>query len=172
MQNIKYEIRPVVGYEGKYSVSNTGEVFSHNYRQTGQTRELKPWKDKLGYLYVDLCQDGKQKQHLIHRLVLQAFVPNPENKPCCDHIDTNPSNPHVSNLRWVTTKENSNNPITRKKNSEAHKNKTIYKFRNKKTAEEFIGIVYDFRTKYDLNQGDVSGLIHGRHKSVKGWVIV
>lgn len=191
MNNTKYEVRPVVGYEGLYSVSNAGEVFSHNYHQTGQTKQLKPG-NVGGYFTVALCQDGKPKQHLIHRLVLQAFVPNPENKPFCDHIDTNPSNNHVSNLRWVTSSENNNNPLTkarrnsiigsdefRKKMSATQQgknnpryDKTIYTFRNKSTSEEFVGTMYDFRTKYDLIQSEVSRLIHGKCKSTKGWVLI
>lgn len=185
----KYEIRPVVGYEGLYSVSNTGQVFSHNYNGTGQTRQRKPHKGKDGYLRVEFYQDGKQTHHLVHRLVLQAFVPNPDNKPCCDHIDTNRANNHVSNLKWATIEENQNNPLTRKNksigqkgktrseqhrknNSNAQKDKTIYTFKNKETGDVFVGIRYDFYTKYDLNDSSVSNLVKGQWNQYKGWVLV
>lgn len=187
--NIKYEVKPIEGYEGIYSVSNTGQVFSHNYLRTGQKREMKLKKDNEGYFLVGLYQDGKQKWHKVHRLVLEAFIPNPDNKLYCDHIDTNKANNHVSNLRWCTRKENMNNPLTLKKMSDAQKGKTIpketrrkmsesrvgktiYKFRNKKTNQEFIGTAYDFRNKYNLASGNVSNLVNGKLKHHKKWILV
>lgn len=56
----------------------------------------------------------------LHRVVAELFIPNPENKPCVDHIDTNPKNNKVDNLRWVTQKENCNNPISKQKHSDNH----------------------------------------------------
>lgn len=58
---------------------------------------------------------------MIHRIVAELFIPNPENKPCVDHIDTDIHNNRVDNLRWVTIKENNNNPITKQHMSECSK---------------------------------------------------
>ena len=62
-------------------------------------RFLTGYKDKRGYVRVGLICDGKAKLYLMHRLVAIAFLDNPDNKPNIDHIDHNPSNNHVSNLR-------------------------------------------------------------------------
>lgn len=60
---------------------------------------------------------------IIHRAVAELFIPNTENKPFVDHIDTNTLNNRVDNLRWVTAKENRNNPLTLKHSSESQKGK-------------------------------------------------
>ena len=88
-----------------YEVSINGEV---RRKETGKI--LKPKVDKRGYLEVGLSLGarGKRKMALIHRLVAQAFVPNPYNKPEVNHIDGNKQNNKCTNLEWVTTKENQN----------------------------------------------------------------
>lgn len=55
----------------------------------------------------------------VHRLVAETYIDNPRNKPCIDHIDGNPFNNHVDNLRWVTHSENNNNPITKQRQSKS-----------------------------------------------------
>lgn len=92
-----------------YQISSLGRVKSLKYRQE---RLMKP-NNCDGYLSVDLLKEGKRKHLKVHRLVAQAFIPNPDNKPCIDHIDTNPSNNSVSNLRWASYSENNENPLTR-----------------------------------------------------------
>ena len=72
-----------------------------------------------GYRTIGLWKNGFCKNICVHRLVAQAFIPNPENKPQIDHIDGNPLNNKVDNLRWVTAKENIANPITMKRKSVA-----------------------------------------------------
>ena len=62
-----------------------------------------------------MCKNNRTRHFLIHRLVAEAFLDNPENKPYIDHIDTIPSNNLLSNLRWVTSLENQNNPKTLKR---------------------------------------------------------
>ena len=110
------EWRPVVGYEGLYEVSNTGIVRSvDRYVKTcyeayklHKGKILSPGKSKLGYLQVSLCNNGKIHQIKIHRLVAQAFLPNPDNLPEVNHRDENPGNNNVDNLEWCTRKYNVN----------------------------------------------------------------
>lgn len=119
--------KPVVGYEGLYEVSNYGNVVSLNYRQTGERHPLRIKTGKDGYLRVTLCKKCICKSILLHRLVAEAFIPNRENKPFVDHIDTNRKNNCVFNLKWCNRKENANNPITLKKMADNLKNlKHIY----------------------------------------------
>ncbi len=97
--------KPIRGYEG-YEVSNLGRIKSLNYNHTGCEKILKPVNDGKGYLKVFLFKNGKRKNFQIHRLVAQTFIPNPDNKPCVNHIDCNPSNNCINNLEWCTYKEN------------------------------------------------------------------
>ena len=107
--------KPIKDFEGYYEVSNIGRVRSLNYKRTGKEKILKNIKDYKGYLEVVLTKNGKRKQFKVHRLVAEAFIPNPENKPCIDHINTVKSDNRVENLRWATYKENSNNEKTLEK---------------------------------------------------------
>lgn len=106
--------KDINGYEGLYQVSDTGKVRSLKYHRGKMTKEMKLKKDKRGYLIIGLRKDNKKRFFGVHRLVAEAFLPNPDNKPEIDHIipvscgGTN----EVSNLRWCTHKENSNNPLT------------------------------------------------------------
>lgn len=104
--------KEIKGYEGLYEVSSEGRVrglIKGNYLT---------FKDSSGYQRVGLCIHSKQKWFLVHRLVAQAFIPNPDEKPEVDHINCDRCDNRVENLRWVTSKENNNNPVTRKNKSD------------------------------------------------------
>lgn len=118
--------RAVTGFEGLYEVSNLGRVKSlercvpnNGGWQRRREKILRPHYSKTGHAMVMLCKDSKVYPSLVHRLVAIAFIPNPENKPVVDHIDTDATNNRVDNLRWVTVRENTLNPITRMKNSQS-----------------------------------------------------
>ena len=69
---------------------------------------LKQWSNECGYQCVSLWICGKKYTRKVHRLVALAYVPNPDDKPQVNHIDEDKTNNHVSNLEWVTAKENMN----------------------------------------------------------------
>lgn len=134
--------KDVVGYEGYYQVSNKGRVRGLKYVfwagccfRTLPERILKPNRNKSGYYYVVLHKNRKGRTWKIHRLVALAFVPNPEKKPCIDHINTIRTDNRVENLRWVTYKENVNNPITKR--------------RVIKSAKKGLNIIKENKDKYD-----------------------
>ena len=93
--------KPVKNYEDLYLVSNIG-----NIRRKGKDKNRKYNINKSGYVLVNLYNNGKYKNLLVHRLVALAFIPNPENKPEVNHKDGNKLNNNADNLEWVTEKEN------------------------------------------------------------------
>lgn len=112
--------KPIKGYEGLYEVSNLGNVRSvDKHLMCGKQYCLLKGKPKkayytpMGYLMTDLYKNGQGKKYYLHRLIAEAFIPNPNNLPCIDHINTVRDDNRLENLRWCTKKENANNPLTR-----------------------------------------------------------
>lgn len=97
--------KDIKGYEGIYQVSNLGRVFS--VRRKLIMKPQKSGKGGLGYYQVPLTVGGKKYLAFLHKLIAEAFIPNPDNKPHVNHIDGNKKNNELSNLEWCTLKENS-----------------------------------------------------------------
>ena len=109
------EWRDIKGYEGLYQVSNKGRVKSleraiaakSGSKRTIRERVLKLTTNPKGYLRVQLYNSsGKMKIFSVHRLVCEAFYPNPQNKPQVNHINEVKTDNRACNLEWVTAKEN------------------------------------------------------------------
>lgn len=105
--------RDIKGYEGRYQVSNHGRVRSvemhtrnsvASFIRKGKMISIK--KDNNGYPIVTFCVNDKTSRHRVHRLVADAFIPNPDNKKEVNHIDGDKSNNIVTNLEWNTYAEN------------------------------------------------------------------
>ena len=106
--------KPIVGYEGYYEVSNFGRIKSVSrvvMMKNGAARPIKekmlhPRPQKSGYMNVTLSRDCKPNRLRVHRLVAEAFVPNPDNLPEVNHKDENKANNHADNLEWCDRRYN------------------------------------------------------------------
>jgi hypothetical protein len=120
------EYRKIEGLNS-YSVSNLGNVKNHRF---GNVFTLQT--SKSGYKTINI--NSIKKLFRVHRLVAQAFIPNPDNKPYVDHIDNDKSNNRVDNLRWVTPSENNYNSSISITNTSGYKGVSFDKRSNKWTA--------------------------------------
>ena len=180
---MKEEWRDIQGYEGFYQVSSFGNVRSldrtiirSNLKpQFIKGRTLNQLNYKNGYVKVELSHGGFCKRYFIHRLVAQAFIPNPDNLPEVNHKDENPSNNCVDNLEWCTHLYNSNygdrvNKIktTMKLNGRA-KSVLMYD-KNGKLIKRFDSI-NDASNELHIHCGSIVECCQGkRRKSAGGYV--
>ena len=170
------EWRDIEGFEGKYQVSNMGRVKSLNYNHTGKERVLKAGKSNIGYLQVDLCKDGKGKSYKIHRLVAQAFIPNPENYNEINHVDENKENNRVENLEWCDRSYNCNYGTRNKKSAEKRRN-DLKMSKPVVGINKVSGLILEFPSAKEasrvtgVNQSSISACCKGkRYKSAGGYI--
>lgn len=112
--DLKKEWKEVKGYEGKYIISNYGEIISlPRYKENrGKFQYVEPKEicryvnKKNGYVYVQLWNNATYKNIRLHKLVAENFIENKEGKEQINHIDGNKKNNKVNNLEWCTCKEN------------------------------------------------------------------
>ena len=144
--------KDVKGYEGYYEISNLGRVRSTSYKGK---RILKPAITKNGYLNVIFCVNQKKEHKFIHRLVAEAFIPNPNNLETVDHIDNCKEHNYVGNLQWLTREDNTSKAIS--KPIRCLQNNKIYP--SQKAAAQELG----------LDQGSISKVVRGLMKKTKNY---
>lgn len=125
----KEEWKDITGYEGLYQVSNLGRIKSLDRYIKGRNNCDRLIKGQIintysisnsGYKQIRLSLKHKKTSYYIHRLVAQAFLPNPENLPEVDHINTFKDDNSIWNLQWVPHIKQFKNPITKKNMSKSH----------------------------------------------------
>ena len=121
------EWKDIPGYEGLYQVSNTGKIKGLPrvtvQNQILQERILIPGVINNGYLQITLHKNGEHKNFLVHRLVANAFIPNPKNLPEVNHKDEDKTNCNSDNLEWCTRKYNLNYGTRNQRSAESRRKK-------------------------------------------------
>ena len=147
-------LKDIEGFE-MYQISDTGEVYSKYSNKT-----LKPIKDKDGYLQVKLYKDKKQYTRKLHRLVAEAFLDNPDNKPEVNHKNLDKTNNHVSNLEWATRAENCHHQSENGHVVQPHNVYRIYRYGE--FVEECVGYENTFKRLLMSSAGFTNMLKTGR----------
>ena len=168
--------KDIKGFEGLYQVSDFGRVKSLNYNHTNESRILKTRKQKNGYLLAHLNKKGKTYFFLVHRLVAEAFIPNPLNLPQINHKNEVKDDNQVENLEWMSPKENINYGTCIKRRSDKTKNGKLSKqvlqyTKNGEFVKEWVSLS-EIKRKLGYNKSAISKVCRGntRLKSYKGYI--
>ena len=144
-------MKDIKGYEGLYAITSCGKVWSYRSKKF-----LKSCKQSTEYLAVTLCKDGTRKSYTIHRLVAEAYLPNPNNLPQVNHKDENKTHNYINNLEWCDNTYNVNYGT---------RNKRVGRARSKTVICVETNIVYHSPTEVEQTLGiDASSI----HKCCKG----
>ena len=135
-----------------YTITDDGKVISYKFKQP---RIMKTWLQKSGYENIKLCKENQTYHFLIHRLVAEAFIPNPNNLETVDHIDNCKEHNYVGNLQWLTREDNTSKAIS--KPIRCLQNNKIYP--SQKAAAQELG----------LDQGSISKVVRGLMKKTKNY---
>lgn len=180
----------VPDYEQFYQVSNFGRIRSKtriarnkNGNRIIQGKLLKPGLNSRGYSRLNVKTNAIHKHFFIHRLVANIFVPNPQNKPHVNHLDSNPLNNHYKNLEWVSHLGNMHHAINKGRFDNHFKRLTaLFKESNERRQKAVIGInkqtgvIVSFQSiqeagrNFNNRAGDICRCCKGEKREVEGYV--
>lgn len=152
----------IEGFEN-YEVSNLGKV-----RNIKSGIMLKPWITKDGYLRHGLYENNKKKNLFLHKIIATAFIDNPEEKPCVNHIDENKLNNDLSNLEWCTVRENNIHGTRIKRAAEKCSKKVIQLDLNDNVLNEFESME-QAEQKTGIDASSICRCCNGKRKSAGGF---
>jgi hypothetical protein len=162
------EWKPVVGYEGWYEVSDTGIVRSlpreTNHERFGtmhpKGKVLTQHPDKRGYLTVTLCRNGSRKTSLVHRLVAEAFIPNPDNLDTVNHKNEVREDNCVDNLEWLSRYDNMMYGTCIERRTEKRKKEVIAVFPDGREMK--FDSLKEAGNYFNGSYTSISAVLHGR----------
>lgn len=168
--------KPVVGYEGLYEVSNLGRVRSldrYAKQPKGGLRLIKgrilnQYINRCGYLFVSLSKNGKVKKITIHRLVAQAFIPNPDNLPEVNHKDECKTNNRADNLEYCTRKYNLYYGTGNSRRADKQSKPVLQFDLQGNFIKEWSSLIEAGRNGF--GQGNISLCCQGKQKFHKGFI--
>lgn len=156
----------IVGFEGLYSVSSRGNIYSYkNYKDCG--RIMKQYIRKNGYCEIGLSKDKKRKTYLVHRIVAKAFIPNPDNLPEVNHKNGIKSDNNVDNLEWVTSSQNQIHAIKNCLQSFTQKHRETARLICKKNGENNKGKIFKTRKTNKEQDAEIKERFNNGESSLK-----
>lgn len=167
--------KAIVGFDNRYWVSDEGQIISLGNDKTRKTKILKASKNRNGYLKIMLCKNGKKKMYLIHRLVAEAFIPNPDNLPQVNHkSEMDKTDNRVECLEWCDNKYNINfgtrNQRVAEKNTNGKRSKPVLQYDLEGNfIKEWPSTMEVERKMGFLNQ-NISTCCQGKYKQSYGYV--
>lgn len=163
--------RPIEGYEGLYSISNLGRIFSHKSHRYKSHRYLSPFKDKDGYLFVKLYKGGKGKQMKVHRLVLSAFSPR-DDSDCldCNHINGIKDDNRLENLEWVSHAKNLRHSVDVLNNYHGPTRKAVAQFSREGIRLNVFRSIMDAERATGVYKSSICLCAKGRLRHAGGYI--
>ena len=156
-----------------YLIGNNSEVYN---KQTQYSKKPTSNHSGKGYLYVDLYNGNKRKRKYIHRLVAEAFIPNPENKPYINHIDGNSHNNSVENLEWCIPLENVEHASKVLKTMLQYKKANEYRKRKVRMLDKVSGLevatfesIHAAERDTGIPASNIVACLKGRQSYTKGY---
>lgn len=178
--------KDIEGYEGIYQVSSFGRIRSRwagSHSAFGNKYKILKgsFSGSTGYILIRLCKNGNAITKTLHRLVANAFLPKVKGKNFIDHIDGCRTNNSIDNLRWVTQKENSNNPIAIKRITQANRKKIkrgsenpnatkVYQYDLRKNLIATFGSLIEASKQTKVNYKKIQHNVLGEQKTADGYI--